>query len=245
MANRLQSAMRALRFSSTKPSMQSNLKINPKSALPPLEVKGGVMVKVFYASVDPVDYVFAESYLLCRSIIGAMPITPGVDFVGEVVESNHHDFREGELVSGRHKGAVKHGSLAEYTAVNGNSGLAKVPTNFDKARLCQLSCLGVAALTAYQCLKSAGFEKSQGMTILINGASGGTGTFGVQLAKNAFDSHYVIATCSGHNIELVKSLGADEVIDYRKVNVPEALQAWSRKSGGKLDLIIDNVGNQS
>jgi len=96
----------------------------------------------------------------------------------------------------------------------------------------QGACVGIVGLTAYQCIEP--FVKA-GDKIFINGGSGGTGTFGIQIAK-ALGCH-VTTSCSGPNVELCQSLGADEVIDYRTQPVVETL----KRKGTQFDLIVDNV----
>jgi len=96
----------------------------------------------------------------------------------------------------------------------------------------QAACVGCVGLTAYQCI--APFVKA-GDKVFINGGSGGTGTFGIQICKAL--GCYVATSCSGANVELCKSLGADEVIDYRTQSVVDTL----KRSGHQYDLIVDNV----
>jgi NADPH:quinone reductase-like Zn-dependent oxidoreductase len=123
------------------------------------------------------------------------------------------------------------GALAEYVTVREDGGVALKPRNvtFEQA-----AAVPVAAITALQGLRDQGGVRP-GQRVLINGASGGVGTFAVQIAKS-FGAH-VTGVCSTRNVELVRSIGADEVIDYTKENFTDGAQRY--------DLIIDNVGNHS
>lgn len=234
--------MRAALCSSTKPSLQANLAIRDDAAIPAIPANGGVLVHVHHASVNPVDYTLAENSFTRRLMIGSLPIIPGIDFVGQVFASTNPDFKIGDYVFGRHDGPNKNGSLAEYTVVTGEKGLAKVPHNLEASQLFQLGGVGVAGLTAYQCFKATNLPKNEPCAVFINGGSGGTGMYGVQIAKHAYGIKYVVAACSGSNAAFVKSLGADEVIDYQNTNVIQHLQDWSNRTSRKFDLIIDNVG---
>lgn len=186
-------------------------------------------------------------------MIGSAPITPGIDFVGRAWQTNHPDLKAGDLCWGKLDGPSKNGTCADYTVHTGKDAIAKVPERYlsllDQGRkLEELGCVGVAGMTALQTLlmgdlpynRSGGTET--GGKVFINGGSGGTGMFGVQIAKHGLECETVVTSCSGSNVELVRSLGADEVIDYRSTNVVDALKEWSRNNG-PLDLIVDNVGN--
>lgn len=99
------------------------------------------------------------------------------------------------------------------------------------------AAIGTAAMTAYQCLKKgAGGESLQGKNVFINGGSGGTGIWGIQIAKTLGAS--VTTSCSTRNVELCKSLGADVVIDYTNCDLVEELKA----QGQVFDFVVDNVG---
>ena len=111
----------------------------------------------------------------------------------------------------------------------GREGIAKIPedVSFEQA-----AGVGICGLTAYQCLVPYAKE---GGKVFINGGSGGTGTFGIQIAKALGCT--VTTTCSGPNVELCKSLRADEVIDYRTTNAAEHL----KRQGTQYDLLVSNV----
>ncbi len=152
----------------------------------------------------------------------------GVDFAGtvEAVGSNVTRFKPGDEVFGGGDGA-----FAEYVTTSQDGALAMKPANvtFEQA-----AAVPIAALTALQALRDIGKLKP-GQNVLINGASGGVGTFAVQIAKS-FGAE-VTGVCSTRNVEMVRSLGADHVFDYSKENYTD--------SGRKYDLIVDMVSNHS
>ena len=122
----------------------------------------------------------------------------------------------------------KFGACAEYP-IGSTKSCVSLPDNvsFEDA-----ATLGICGITAYQSIVP---NVKKGDKVLINGGSGGTGTFGIQFAKAV--GCYVTTTCSGPNVQLCKELGADEVIDYRTQNLVETL----KRSGKQYDLIVDNV----
>ena len=130
----------------------------------------------------------------------------GVDYSGtvEAVGAKVTRFKPGDAVFGGRTGA-----FAEYVAARENGGVVLKPDNLTFE---QAAAVPVAAITALQGLRKAGVQP--GERVLINGASGGVGTFAVQIAK-ALGAH-VTGVCSTRNVELVRSLGADEVIDYKQ-----------------------------
>jgi NADPH:quinone reductase-like Zn-dependent oxidoreductase len=150
----------------------------------------------------------------------------GVDFAGTVesVGSEVSGFKPGDRVFG---GAT--GAFSEYVTVSGNRTLTRIPENITFE---QAASVPIAGLTALQALRDKGQVKT-GQKILINGASGGVGTFAVQIAKS-FGAE-VTGVCSTRNIEMVRSIGADHVIDYTRQDYTE--------NDRRYDLIIDMVGN--
>jgi NADPH:quinone reductase-like Zn-dependent oxidoreductase len=151
----------------------------------------------------------------------------GVDFSGvvESVGKNVTGFKPSDAVFGGHQGA-----LAEYIVIS-EQRLVKKPDNISFE---QAGAVNIAAKTALQALRDAGkLEPVQ--KVLINGASGGVGTFAVQIAK--YLGAEVTGVSSGRNTELVRSLGADHTIDYTQQDYTQG--------GTQYDLIIDNVGNHS
>ena len=189
-----------------------------------------VLVKVVAASVNPLDWhrMRGSPYIMrLGSGLGAPNRTSmGVDFAGtiEAVGKNVKLFKPGDEVFGGRSGA-----FAEYVAVPEDRALVLKPANMTFE---QAASVPIAAITALQALRDKGKIES-GQKVLINGASGGVGTFAVQIAKS-FGAE-VTGVCSTRNLEMVRSIGADHVIDYKKEDYTE--------SGKRYDLIIDMVGN--
>src|SRR4029077_20050931 len=129
----------------------------------------------------------------------------GVDYAGQVeaVGKNVTQFKPGDEVFGR-----KTGAFAEYVCARADRAIALKPANITFE---QAASVPIAAITALQALRDKG-KIQAGQKVLINGASGGVGTFAVQIAKS-FGAD-VTGVCSTRNLELVKSIGADHVIDY-------------------------------
>ena len=195
-------------------------------------IADAVLVKVHAAGVNPLDVAFmrGEPYLLRLGAgLGAPDYTRlGVDFAGtvEAVGKNVTRFEPGDEVYGRGDGA-----FAEYVNMHEDRGIALKPANMTFE---QAASVPIAGITALQVLRDLG-KVQPGQKVLINGASGGVGTFAVQIAKSY--GAQVTGVCSARNEEMVRSIGADHVIDYKKENYTE--------SGKQYDLIIDNVGNHS
>jgi NADPH:quinone reductase-like Zn-dependent oxidoreductase len=152
---------------------------------------------------------------------------PGSDFSGtvEAVGRNVTEFQPGEEVFG-----VRAGALAQYICVRRNGAMVSKPNNLSFEQAASVP----TALVALQGLRDTGHVKA-GQRVLINGASGGVGTFAVQIAK-AFGAE-VTGVCSTGNVDLVKSLGADHVIDYTKEDYTKGEQRY--------DVIYDLVNNHS
>jgi NADPH:quinone reductase-like Zn-dependent oxidoreductase len=191
-----------------------------------------VLVKIHAAAVNPLDWHFMRGspYLMRLGTgLGAPNRTSlGVDFSGtiESIGANVKRFKPGDEVFGGGKGA-----FAEYVTVREDRALVLKPANITFE---QAASVPIAAITALQALRDTGKIKP-GHKVLINGASGGVGTFAVQIAKS-FGAE-VTGVCSTRNVEMVRSIGADHVIDYKREDYT--------KSGQTYDLIIDNVGNHS
>src|SRR5437762_2826209 len=153
--------------------------------------------------------------------------TPGSDFAGtvEAVGRNVTEFKPGDEVFG-----VRAGALAEYICVKRNGAVVSKPGNVTFEQAASIP----TALVALQGLRDTG-RVTAGQKGLINGASGGVGTFAVQIAK-AFGAE-VTGVCSTKNLDLVRSIGADHVIDYKKEDFT--------KSDQRYDIIYDLVNNRS
>ena len=191
-----------------------------------------VLVRVHAASVNPLDwhYMRGSPYIMRLGTGIGAPKDPrmGVDFAGtvEAVGSNVERFKPGDEVFGGRGGA-----FGEYVVIPEDRGLALKPANMTFE---QAAAVPIAAITALQALRDKG-KLERGQKVLINGASGGVGTFAVQIAK-ALGAE-VTGVCSTRNVDMVRAIGADHVFDYKKENYTESDQ--------KYDLIVDMVGNHS
>src|SRR5437016_8209287 len=189
-----------------------------------------VLIKVRAASVNPFDSALLRHPYL-RRILSALSkrksTRPGRDVAGhvEAVGSNVTQFKPGDAVFG-----LCGGAFAEY-AIAAQSALAMKP---DNASFEQTASVPLAGLTALQGLRDKG-KIQPGQKVLINGAAGGVGTFAVQIARS-FGAE-VTGVCSTRNVEMVRAIGADHVIDYTREDFT--------KSGQHYDLIFDVVANHS
>jgi NADPH:quinone reductase-like Zn-dependent oxidoreductase len=191
---------------------------------------GEALVRVLSAAVTPGDWdlLHGTPYVLRpmsglrkpRNQILGLAIAGRVETVADDVT----EFHPGDEVCAE----VGNGGFAEYAAVS-QDALALKPTSvtFEQA-----AAVPIAGVTALQGLRDVG-RVGQGQKVLINGASGGVGTFAIQIAK-AFGAQ-VTGVCSTTNVDLVRSIGADHVIDYTREDFTS--------SGQRYDLIFDNVGN--
>jgi NADPH:quinone reductase-like Zn-dependent oxidoreductase len=190
-----------------------------------------VLVRVGAASIHVGDWILMTgSPFVMRLATGLRKPknrVPGTDVAGtvEAVGSAVTSLRPGDEVFGWCAGA-----FAQYACANENQ-LIRKPANLTFA---QAAAVGVSASTALQLLRDDG-KVEPGQKVLINGASGGVGTFAVQIAK-ALGAE-VTAVCSTKNVDLVRSIGADHVIDYTREDFTAGAERY--------DLILDNVGNHS
>jgi NADPH:quinone reductase-like Zn-dependent oxidoreductase len=192
-----------------------------------------ILVKVRAASVNPYDWHFVEGTPKIMRMMGVGLRKPkdtrlGVDFAGtvEAVGKNVTQFKPGDDVFGGRGGA-----FAEYVCPRAGRAVAIKPANITFE---QAASINIAGITALQAVRDQG-KVQPGQKVLINGASGGVGTFAVQIAKS-FGAD-VTGVCSTRNLDMVRSLGADHVIDYTKEDFT--------KSGQRYDVILDNVANHS
>ena len=195
----------------------------------------GLLIKVRSASINPYDWHFMRGLPYPIRLMAGLrkpKITRlGADVSGQVeaVGKNVTQFKPGDEVFGACSGRFS-GAFAEYACVPESAVVIK-PANvtFEQA-----ASVPIAALTALQGLR----DKSKiqpGHKVLVNGAAGGVGNFGVQIAKS-FGAE-VTGVCSTRNVEMVRSIGADHVIDYTRQDFTKGAQRY--------DVILDNVGNHS
>jgi len=180
----------------------------------PVPKDNEVLLKVHAASVNPLDWRMKTH-------------RPGVDVAGEVVAVGQRVtlFKPGDAVFGAAKGA-----FAEFACAAEVALIAKP----DNLTFEQAACVPIAGLTALQGLRDKG-HLQPGQQVLINGAAGGVGTFSVQIAKSL--GAEVTGVCSTKNLDMVRSLGADVVIDYTQTDFT--------LSERRYDLLLDNVGNRT
>jgi len=197
----------------------------------PIPKEGEVLLRVHAASVNPADWhLIRGAPFLARMSAGLLKpkdTRVGSDLAGrvEAVGGNVTQFQPGAEVFG-----LASGSFAEY-AIAPEVRLVPKPVNTSSEAA---AAVPLAALTALQGLRDKG-QIAPGKKVLINGASGGVGAFAVQIAKS-FGAE-VTGVCSTRNVDLVRSIGADHVIDYTKEDFT--------RNGQRYDLIFDAVGNHS
>jgi NADPH:quinone reductase-like Zn-dependent oxidoreductase len=197
---------------------------------------GEILIRVGAAALNPLDWFLLNGrpYVarLSFGLLRPKRQTPGADVAGVVVAC-------GDEVTSLQLGAAVWGecagSLAEYVATSEDHVVARpAALPVDEA-----AGLGIAGITALQALRDvAGLQAGQ--RIIVNGASGGVGTFAVQIAVSM--GAHVTGVCSGRNTELVRSLGAHQVIDYEQADF---LDPTTLPGGDRYDVVMDNVGNRS
>lgn len=220
--------MKAWQYNSTRGGLEKNLHVN-ESAPQPIISDNDLLIQVHAMALNPVDYKVTEGPMPLR-LVGT-DITPGADFCGKVAKVGRKvdEFQIGEWVFGAKVGALTGGSLAQYISVP-HEMVGRLPEGVKPE---DAAGIGIVGLTEYQAMAP---NVKSGDKIFINGGSGGTGVFGIQIAKALGCS--VTTTCSTPNIELCRSLGADEVFDYKSTDIIKALA----EKGQVYKLVVDNVG---
>lgn len=186
-----------------------------------------VLVRVVAAAVNPVDWMIREGHL-SEMLPYTLPLTLGWDVSG-VVESVGNEvtrFEVGDAVYSR-PDLKRNGTYAEYVAIREDE-IAHKPKTVSHV---EASSLPLAGITAWEALFTAG-QLTAGQRVLIHAGSGGVGSLAIQLAKSR--GAFVIATTSAGNSALVKSLGADEVIDYRALRFQDVVE--------DVDIVFDTIG---
>lgn len=198
----------------------------------PVPRSGQVLVEVHAASVNPRDWLLREGRYVFRHLMRGFPLILGSDVSGVVVESGSGTtrFRPGDAVFGMQTPLGRMGGYAEYVAIDEHA-LAAKPANVSHEEAAAVPC---AALTAYGALVRIG-RITAGSRVAIVGASGGVGTYATQLAKALGAT--VAGITSAPNASLVRSLGADPVIDYKTERFETVLRSQ--------DLVFDTIGRES
>ncbi|KAF4028600.1 Zinc-binding dehydrogenase [Phytophthora infestans] len=204
------------------------IKFNANAVQKPLQ-GDELRVKIFSAAVNPVDYklVTYGPHILPHAPTAENPFRVGFDMAGKVVEvgSDVKDYKVGDEIFAM-PGFVNFGTFGEYINIE-TKFVAPKPTNMSWN---EAAGVPLAGQTSWQALVTYG-KLQKGQRVLILGGSSGTGVFAIQIAK-ALGAE-VITTCSARNVELVKSLGADQIVDYTKEKWSEVLAEHS------IDLIYD------
>ena len=187
------------------------------------------LVRIVAAAVNPIDWKIRQGHLKAF-VPYVFPLTLGWDFSGVIEElgSQVSSFAAGDAVFAR-PDVRRDGSYAEYIAVRAVE-LARKPKTISHVEAASIPLVGI---TAWESIVAVG-ALAAGQTALIHAASGGVGSLAVQIAK--WRGAHVIATTSKANVELVRSLGADQVIDYRNERFAEKVK--------DVDLVIDTIGGE-
>ncbi len=186
---------------------------------------GEIRIRVIAAGVNPADWKMREGWMKVP-----LPITMGLDLAGIVDAAGEQvsSFRPGDKVFA--KASPPHGGYAEYTVVNVSQAALK-PKSIG---FIESAAIPVAGLTAWQSLFDIGGLKD-GQSALIHGAAGGVGSFAVQFAK--WKGAHVIGTASGGNAQFLRSIGADEVINYKTQRFEDVVH--------DVDLVLDTIGGDT
>jgi len=192
----------------------------------PAPAAGEVLVRVHFASINPIDWKLQKAGRL------PLPAIPGADFAGEVIGlgAGVTDFACGDLVAGVVNQRERGGSYAEYLTTPVTE-IVRKPANFTLAEAAAYPTVAVAAWR-YVVLAAA---VKPGERVLVHGGAGGSGSLVVQTAKAK--GAYVIATASARNHEYLRQIGADETIDYRTTRFEDVVR--------NVDVVIDTVGGDT
>jgi NADPH:quinone reductase-like Zn-dependent oxidoreductase len=191
---------------------------------------GEILVRVVASSVNPIEWKI-RSGMMAKALQRPLPVTLGWDCAGvvEKLGAGVGAFRAGDAIFSYPEFAAG-GTHAEYVTIKAEQAAIKPPA----LSFVEAAALPMTAGAAWQCVVAVG-SVQPGQRVLIHGASGGVGTIAVQLAK--LKGAHVIATASGANADLVRSLGADEIIDYRTTPFETVAR--------DIDLVVDLVGGET
>ena len=193
--------------------------------------EGEIVVRVRAAAVTPTELLWVPTWTTREGEPRPFPIIPGHEFSGEVhaLGSGVNDVAVGDAVFGLNDW-FGDGAQAEFCVAR-SADVAPKPTSIDHVTA---AVVPISALTAWQGLVERA-KLTRGERVLVQGAAGNVGLFAVQIAHGI--GAHVIATASGHNLEFVRSLGADEVIDYRARSFEDAVTG--------VDVVFDTVGGDT
>ncbi|KAF2194124.1 reticulon-4-interacting protein 1, mitochondrial precursor [Zopfia rhizophila CBS 207.26] len=225
--------MKAWLYTTASGGLEKNL-YQPAAGAPKPKISDDqILVEVLSMALNPADYKVPEMALVSKFMI-SKPASPGADFCGRVAATrkNVDSLQVGELVFGAIPTYAKYGSLAQFIVAS-REEYVSMP---EEIQIDDAASIGVAGLTAYHSIAP---NVKDGDKIFVNGGSGGTGIFCIQIAK-ALGCH-VTTSCSTANINLCKSLGADEVLDYKSIDIIKKLE----EMGQVFSLVVDNVGSPS
>ena len=192
--------------------------------------RGEVLIRVYAAGVNPVDWKVREGYL--KDVLQhSLPLIPGWDVSGVVEKVGQRviRFQKGAEVYSR-PDIARNGAYAEYIVAR-ESEVAVKPKSIDHVHA---AAVPLAALTAWQALFDTA-ELQAGQKLLVHAAAGGVGHFAVQLAK--WKGAYVIGTASGKNHDFLRELGADETVDYTTQRFEDVV--------GKVDVVLDTIAGEA
>jgi NADPH:quinone reductase-like Zn-dependent oxidoreductase len=224
----------------TQPSSQPHLTHTPL----PKPGRNDLLVKVHAAAINPVDIQLWGNPVI-GWLAGKKEKGIGRDYSGEIVAIGEEmqksgEWNVGDEVYGLCNRATAEGTFTQYLSIAPGEPVAKKPKSLTHQ---EAAAIPLVVLTAFACLDWLPTESqspNEKRRVVVSGASGGVGIWCVQLAKKLYGCH-VIGICSGRNVDFVKELGADKVIDYGKQDVVKTLLD-GRPGGNKYDLYIDCVG---